>query len=254
MDKVKRFLGKPAQGSSTPNFRRTHVNGQPIDDDADDEPVALPPPRPAWSKNPPRILIIGAGSRGVSNAFAIMHSSNAIVAAVAEPVESKRKQFGKRFIWGGESPRDGEEFEHWKDFVRWEVERRERGDTDGSSKGGIDGVVICTLDKMHLDVIADIAPLNLHILSEKPLATSLDDCLKIYRLLRPKKPEKEQPSALFAIGHIMRYSPYNMLLRKLLLEDEVVGDVVSVDHMESVGWWHFAHSYVRLVAILQLRP
>ena len=36
-----------------------------------------------------------------------------------------------------------------------------------------------------------------------------------------------------------------MLLRKLLLEDEVVGDVVSVDHMESVGWWHFAYSYVR---------
>lgn len=171
------------------------------------------------------------------------------MAAVAEPDESRRKQFGRRFIWGGESPRDGEEFEDWRDFVRWEVERRERGESDESSKGGIDGVVISTLDKMHLEVIAGLEPLKLHILSEKPLATSLEDCLEIYRLLRPKGSERV-PSALFAIGHVMRYSPYNVLLRKLVLEDGVVGDVVSVDHMESVGWWHFAHSYVRYATVL----
>ncbi|EGS23364.1 uncharacterized protein CTHT_0010320 [Thermochaetoides thermophila DSM 1495] len=36
-----------------------------------------------------------------------------------------------------------------------------------------------------------------------------------------------------------------MLLRKLLLKDRVIGDVLSVVHTEPVGWWHFAHSYVR---------
>lgn len=185
----------------------------------------------------------------MSNAFAIMHASNGVVAAVAEPVESRRKQFGRRFIWGGESPREGEEFEDWRDFLKWEVERRGRAGSDESSSKGIDGVVISTLDKTHLEIIAGLEPLNLHILSEKPLATSLEDCLKIYRLLRPKEPERK-PSTLFAIGHVMRYSPYNVLLNKLLLEDEVVGDVVSVDHMESVGWWHFAHSYVRYATVL----
>ncbi|OCL05688.1 hypothetical protein AOQ84DRAFT_366434 [Glonium stellatum] len=36
-----------------------------------------------------------------------------------------------------------------------------------------------------------------------------------------------------------------MLLRELLLEREVVGDVLSIEHVEPVGWWHFSHSYVR---------
>ncbi|RDL30823.1 uncharacterized protein BP5553_10168 [Venustampulla echinocandica] len=36
-----------------------------------------------------------------------------------------------------------------------------------------------------------------------------------------------------------------MLLRKLLLEDKVIGEVMSVNHTEPVGWWHFTHSHVR---------
>ncbi len=35
------------------------------------------------------------------------------------------------------------------------------------------------------------------------------------------------------------------MLRKLLLEERIIGDVLSVVHTEPVGWWHFAHSYVR---------
>jgi hypothetical protein len=50
---------------------------------------------------------------------------------------------------------------------------------------------------------------------------------------------------LFAIGHVLRYSPHNMLLHKLLVEDFVVGDIVNINHTEPVGYWHFAHSYVR---------
>jgi len=45
----------------------------------------------------------------------------------------------------------------------------------------------------------------------------------------------------------LRYSPHNILLHKLLVEEGVVGDIVSVEHTEPVGWWHFSHSYVRLV-------
>lgn len=36
-----------------------------------------------------------------------------------------------------------------------------------------------------------------------------------------------------------------MLLRKLLLEDAIIGELLSVEHTEPVGWWHFSHSYVR---------
>jgi predicted dehydrogenase len=36
-----------------------------------------------------------------------------------------------------------------------------------------------------------------------------------------------------------------MMLRHLVLEKDVIGDVLSIEHVEPVGWWHFSHSYVR---------
>lgn len=36
-----------------------------------------------------------------------------------------------------------------------------------------------------------------------------------------------------------------MMLRDLVLERKVIGDVLSIEHTEPVGWWHFSHSYVR---------
>jgi predicted dehydrogenase len=80
---------------------------------------------------------------------------------------------------------------------------------------------------------------------EKPLAPSLDDCVTIYRAL--SLDSSLAPSTIFSIGHVLRYSPHNMLLRKLLLEDKVIGEIMAVNHTEPAGWWHFTHSYVRLV-------
>jgi len=77
------------------------------------------------------------------------------------------------------------------------------------------------------------------------LATSLQDCVQIYKSLLPDLPEKTTPGTLFSIGHVLRYSPHNMLLRKLLLEDKVIGEIMSINHTEPIGWWHFTHSYVR---------
>jgi hypothetical protein len=75
--------------------------------------------------NPPRILIIGAGSRGISYAKAALTCSNAIVAAVCEPNEYKRNLFGRRFIWGDGAPPFGTAFHDWKDWVTYEKEARD---------------------------------------------------------------------------------------------------------------------------------
>ena len=50
---------------------------------------------------------------------------------------------------------------------------------------------------------------------------------------------------LFAVGHVLRYSPFYILLKRLLSEKRVAGQILHVQHTERVGWWHFAHSYVR---------
>ncbi|KAK0730563.1 hypothetical protein B0H67DRAFT_596670 [Lasiosphaeris hirsuta] len=207
--------------------------------------LSLPPP--PISSSPPRVLIIGAGSRGYAYANAIKSSSSGIVTAVAEPDVYKRDEFARTMILGGESlPTDGTIFSDWRDFITYEADRRARllaGELGVTP--GVDAVFVCVLDEMHREVVMALTKLGgLHIMCEKPLATSLQDCIDLYEALRCNKNEKGE-QMVFSIGHVLRYSPHNIALRKLLLEDRVIGDVLSVVHTEPVGWWHFTHSYVR---------
>ena len=204
-----------------------------------------PTPRPAMSASPPRLLIIGAGSRGNSYARATRLSSNGVIVAVAEPIPYKRRLLGEKYIWGNARPSEGQEFDDWKHYLSWELERRVKATRGEEVPEAIDGVFICVLDEMHKEVIVGLAPLGIHIMCEKPLATSLKDCVSIYKSLLPDFPSSTTPSKIFSIGHVMRYSPHNILLRKLLLEDKVIGEIMSINHTEPIGWWHFAHSYVR---------
>ncbi|KAK4946960.1 hypothetical protein LTR10_014102 [Elasticomyces elasticus] len=193
--------------------------------------------------NPPQFLIIGAGSRGHAYARAVEASTSGRVAALAEIDPFKRQEFGKRYIWGREgTPAEHECFDGWEEWVDWESRRRQNTDKAGGSEPSyipITGVFICTLDETHAPIIRAIADFNLHILCEKPLALSLSDCVSISSSL------SQYPRKVFSIGHVLRYSPHNILLRKLLTSDQVIGEVVSIEHTEPVGWWHFSHSYAR---------
>ncbi|CAK7216787.1 hypothetical protein SBRCBS47491_002946 [Sporothrix bragantina] len=219
----------------------------------DDGGAALGPrEKPPMSASPPRVLIIGAGSRGRTYAEATGTSSNGIVVGVVEPDPYKRMDLGRKHIWGPQGraePADGEAFADWTDFVAYERQRRQRaaaGEADVPE--AVDAVFICVLDEMHRAVIEALVELGgLHIMCEKPLATSLEDCAAIYKALRRNEAAGTgfANQHVFSIGHVLRYSPHNVLLRKLLLEDRVIGDILSVVHTEPVGWWHFTHSYVR---------
>lgn len=191
----------------------------------------------------PQFLVIGAGSRGNAYARAVEASTSGSIAAVAEIDPFKRKEFGQRYIWGRAStPQQHQSFAGWEEWIEWETRRRKDADAAGSNEPGyipITGVFICTLDESHAPIIRALAPLNLHILCEKPLAISLSDCLSISSAL------SEYPPKVVSIGHVLHYSPHNILLRKLLTSDKVIGEIVSIEHTEPIGWWHFSHSYVR---------
>ena len=228
----------------------------------------------------PGFLVIGAGSRGNSYARAVTIATSGTIAAVAELDDFKRREFGKKYIWRDGLPEPGQEFVSWQDWLGWEAARRKTVSAptvsapteNGYARQSITGVFICTLDETHAEIIRALAPLNLHIMCEKPLALSLSDCLSIsHAFLHSGTPDasdvrradlrpiangehhqgqtngdaKPGPSKIFSIGHVLRYSPHNILLRKLLLHDQVIGEVVSIEHTEPVGWWHFSHSYVR---------
>ena len=72
---------------------------------------------------------------------------------------------------------------------------------------------------------------------EKPMAITPQDCATITRAVL-------DAGVVFAVGHVLRYSPYNITL-KSLLKSGIIGDLINVVHVEPVGWWHYAHSYVR---------
>lgn len=76
----------------------------------------------------------------------------------------------------------------------------------------ITGVFLCTLDKTHAEIIRALASFNLYIMYEKPLALNLWDYLSISKVMEPI-------NKVFSIRYILRYSPYNTILRKLLLEE-----------------------------------
>ncbi|RMD40213.1 hypothetical protein DV735_g4918, partial [Chaetothyriales sp. CBS 134920] len=183
----------------------------------------------------PLFLIIGAGSRGNSYAQAVNASTRGKIGAVAEIDPFKRAEFGCKYIWGKRKPRRYESFSSCDDFISYEEEEED----GGYGRGRITGVFICTLDDSHAALIRALAPLNLHIMCEKPLTLSLSDCLSIKTTL------EQYPAKIYSIGHVLRYSPHNIRLRKLLCEEQVIGEVVSIEHTEPIGWWHFSHSYVR---------
>ncbi|KUJ24658.1 putative NAD binding Rossmann fold oxidoreductase [Mollisia scopiformis] len=199
----------------------------------------------------PRILVIGAGSQGHAYAEPITRLGLGEIVGVCEPISWKRKDFGRKYIWGisSRSPLPHEEFEDWKDLIEYEKKRRERLGAGEIKEGdaefkGVDAVFVCVLDELHIHIVKALAPLGLHVMCEKPLATSLHDCIDIQATLT-KEWEILGKKTIFGIGHVLRYSPHNILLRKLVREDKVVGDVVSVEHTEPIGWWHMAHSFVR---------
>ncbi len=219
----------------------------------------------------PRFLVIGAGSRGNTYARAVTVATPGSIVAVAEPDAFKRQNFGRQFIWKDAAlPRPGQEFVSWQDWVGWEAAQRSStssASVNGDTSRHITGIFICTLDATHAQIIRALAPLNLHILCEKPLALSLSDCLTISHAFQQGDGQDElvnpgastngglhsaaessthkAPSKIFSIGHVLRYSPHNRLLRELLLRDKCIGEVVSIEHTEPIGWWHFSHSYVR---------
>jgi len=165
------------------------------------------------------LAIIGAGNRGrVYAGFAERHPEIARVVAIAEPRPFQRERL--RALHGVPAERS---------FSSWEE--------PAALPRMADAVVIATADALHADVAAAFAARGYDLLLEKPMATTEDDCVRIVEAV-------ERAGVILAVCHVMRYTPYTRAL-KAQVDAGRIGDIVSVQHLEPVGWWHQAHSYVR---------
>jgi predicted dehydrogenase len=100
-----------------------------------------------------------------------------------------------------------------------------------------DGVVIATPDREHEGPFAAAVAHGYQVLLEKPVATTPGGCAELERL-------QMESGVRSTVCHVLRYTPLTVLLKRLLSEG-AVGRIISVQHLEPVGYWHFAHSYVR---------
>jgi predicted dehydrogenase len=90
---------------------------------------------------------------------------------------------------------------------------------------------------MHVDPALAFAQLGYAMLLEKPMAPNEADCRRIVDAVK-------QNGILFGVCHVMRYTRYTQKLKELL-DSGLIGEVVSIQHLEPVGYWHQAHSFVR---------
>jgi predicted dehydrogenase len=169
--------------------------------------------------NPVTILVIGAGARGTGYAtYATKHPDLAKVVGVAEPREFYRNQLAETHDIPAENV-----------FTDWQLAaKRERF---------ADVVIIATQDNMHVDPAVAFADLGYHMLLEKPMAPNEADCRRIVSAAVENK-------IIFSVCHVMRYSLYTQKL-KSILDSGAIGEVVSLQHLEPVGYFHQAHAFVR---------
>jgi len=168
---------------------------------------------------PVTISIVGAGKRGEAYAkYASQHPDLLRVVAVAEPREIQRTRMAEQY---GIAPENC--FRTCDEFAK--------------QPRLSDAVAICTQDRMHLAAVESLAPLGYAILLEKPMSPALEECERIVAAVK-------KHGNLFAVCHVLLYTDLTTRLRELL-QQGVVGEIVSVQHLEPVAWWHQAHSFVR---------
>ncbi len=165
-------------------------------------------------------VLIGAGDRGrnIYGAWALKHSNHLKFTAVAEPRQERRELFAQDH---GIPP--GNCFNDWEQLL---------------SCGKVaDVCFVATQDRYHTAPALKALKLGYHVLLEKPMAVTEEDCR---RLVQASQTAGRQ----LRIAHVLRYTDFFSKIKELIA-DEQIGKIMHISHSENVSYWHFAHSYVR---------
>lgn len=107
------------------------------------------------------------------------------------------------------------------------------------SKGVIsDALIISTQDASHYEITKQAILTGYRIiLLEKPVSGVKDEYTELRDLAK-------EHNVLLIICHVLRYSNYYSKIKEIISSGKI-GDIVTIKQTENVGYFHFAHSYVR---------
>jgi predicted dehydrogenase len=165
------------------------------------------------------IALVGAGNRGMRYAeYFLENPERGRITAVAEPRDYYREQAKTAF-----NLKDDQVHKSWESLANKEKTA--------------DAVIIATPDAVHTGPAIAFARAGYHILLEKPMAPNAEECIKIID-------EVKKADVLFSVCHVLRYTPYTKQLKDIV-DSGFLGNLISMQHLEPVGYWHYAHSFVR---------
>ncbi|WP_094550429.1 Gfo/Idh/MocA family protein [Petroclostridium xylanilyticum] len=167
-----------------------------------------------------KIALIGAGQRGkdVYGDYALRNPQEVQFVAVAEPDDEKRTIFAANHEINGEF-----QFKSWEELL--------------NRPQFCDAVIIAVQDRMHYEPALLALRQGYHVLLEKPMATDPFQCIQLGKAAQEYK-------RIFMICHVLRYTPFFSTIKELIAQNKI-GKIVSIQYNENIGFWHFAHSFVR---------
>lgn len=167
-----------------------------------------------------KIAVIGLGARGgeVYGEYIFKNRDLAKIVAIADIDPLKRKIYQDKYQLD-----PNQVFSNGKDLLNQNLD--------------LDAVIIATPDKLHYEDTILALDKGYHVLLEKPISPNLEECKQI----KEKAIEKNRKVILC---HVLRYAPIYQKTKELI-DQNVIGDIVLINQIEHIGYWHFAHSFVR---------
>ncbi len=160
------------------------------------------------------VAIFGYGSRGKIYADNFTHLGIKIT-AVCDLFENRRKM--AEDAYGCKSFSSTEEF-------------------FGAGKLA-DVLVVATLDDQHFEPTIRALKDGYDVILEKPISFKEKECDEIARV-------SKQTGKSVTVCHVLRYTPFFLKIKELL-DTGKFGRIFHIDLTENIGYYHYAHSFVR---------
>lgn len=156
-----------------------------------------------------RVGAIGAGYWGPNLIRNLIENNEASVVAVADLDSERLGHIGDRY------PQIDHLTQDYGDLFDW----------------GLDAVVVSTPPETHFDIVSECLKNGVHVLVEKPLATSSSQALDLIRIA-------EENDLTLMVGHTFEYNPAVRALKEMLDRGEV-GNVRYIDAVRvGLGLFH----------------
>lgn len=108
---------------------------------------------------------------------------------------------------------------------------------EAASSAGADAAIVALPDKLHRDAAVAALSLGLHVLLEKPVGCSWQECLDV-------REAAAKARRLVLTCYVLRFARYYRRLREIL-RTGVIGDIVSIHHLVAIGYGKAAHAFCR---------